>query len=113
MLVVVLLVDRFLIVPPISLISSSCITVKDVNLSLVGNEDQINSTLTWLNAASNKSNISWTTQVLGLNEFKFDIGESYLGLGNKKWDLNKNAFIYINNSTAKIDRLKLKYENQF
>ena len=89
------------------------ITVKDVNLSLVGNEDQINSTLTWLNAASNKSNISWTTQVLGLNEFKFDIGESYLGLGNKKWDLNKNAFIYINNSTAKIDRLKLKYENQF
>ena len=89
------------------------ISVNDLNLKVEGNNEHLNSTLTWLNSVKNNSQLSWSTEILGLDEFKFDINESFLGLQSKKWDINQNATIHVKNTTIDVNRLKLKHENQF
>lgn len=96
-----------------SLKLNDSIQISDLKLNIEGDNQQLQSNLTWINSNQNDSHLSWSTEILGLNEFKFDINESFVGLHTKKWDINKNSFIHVNNSTVTVDRLKLKYENQF
>jgi hypothetical protein len=89
------------------------IRVNNLILNIQGNNDKLNSTLTWLNAVKNNSQLTWSTEILGIDEFKFEIQESFIGLQIKKWEINQNALIHVKNTTIDINRLKLKHQNQF
>ncbi len=83
------------------------IALDSLKLTAIGNQDNIESILSWDRGTENESVIKWDSQVISLDELKFIIQPSYFGVNGKKWTVNSSSNIYIKSDRIQVENFKL------
>lgn len=92
---------------------SDSVSFDDVQFSTFGQNNILNSTLTWDTGTQNDSKIYWETTVLDNKNVVFNVSPSYFSVNEKRWETENEATISISEYTVSASKLKLKRNKQF
>lgn len=87
--------------------------VSNFNFDINGNSSVIKSNLGWDNSYGNSSLLTWDSNIKGIDEYEFDIKNSFISIQNNRWDINNHAFLKVKGKSIEIDQLKFQHQEKF
>jgi len=89
------------------------ITLFNFQFDINGNASKIKSSLSWDNSNHNKSVLNWLSTIKGMDEYEFDIQNSFINIQKNKWEINNLAFLKVKGKSIEIDELKFTHKDKF
>ena len=89
------------------------IAILNFQFDVKGNSSKIYSSLSWNNSSDNKSILNWNSTIRGIDEYEFDIQNSFLSIQKNKWEINNEALLQVKGKSIDIKGLKFIHEDKF
>lgn len=89
------------------------LTCADFHFTTIGFSNTLDAQMSWNPVTANPSNISWSTEILDAETFKFDFLKSYFTVKEHRWDISRlSQIIYAPDSLA-FSNFKIERAGQY
>ena len=94
-------------------IYNDSIALDKVFFSTTGQQNRLNSELSWNQNGTNNSLIVWETNIESFNKLNFRLRPSYFSINEQRWEIENESFLSLAENKIEIEKFKVQRNNQF
>ncbi len=88
-------------------------SLDDIFFESNGENNQLDSRISWNQNQQNQSLISWNTLLINSNSIHFTLNPSFLNINNQRWDIKKESHFNLKNNRFSISDFKIQRDKQY